>query len=337
MNLNNFSRLCALLCCVYTAKAQYTETINSNRPGTSQGAFAVGNDVLQLETGFGLGWDKHKLSETESDLFIVDYSLRYGLFFEQLELNFSGSFVSENGIITQTTIPYEYKQSNFRSNTLGVKYLVYDPYRKRDVEKPNLYSWHANNSFRWRELIPAVSVFVGVNIDNRDNPYIPSNNPGNPYIPPTESSFSPKAIISTQNNLEGGWVFVTNFIADRIGQEFPSYSYILTLTHAFTPRISAFVENQGIKSDFYADQILRFGGAFLVNKDFQVDALSAVNFKDTPSKFFVGIGASYRFDMHSKDLYIEEGGKRAGSKEREERRRSDFMTDDNPNEDENEE
>ena len=29
--------------------SQYTETINSNRPGLSQGAFSVGKDVLQFE------------------------------------------------------------------------------------------------------------------------------------------------------------------------------------------------------------------------------------------------------------------------------------------------
>ena len=32
--------------------SQYTETINSNRPGLSQGAFSVGKDVLQFELGY---------------------------------------------------------------------------------------------------------------------------------------------------------------------------------------------------------------------------------------------------------------------------------------------
>ena len=31
--------------------SQYTEVINSNRPGTSQGAFSVGKNVLQFELG----------------------------------------------------------------------------------------------------------------------------------------------------------------------------------------------------------------------------------------------------------------------------------------------
>ena len=31
--------------------SQYTDIINSNRPGTSQSAFSVGSNVIQLETG----------------------------------------------------------------------------------------------------------------------------------------------------------------------------------------------------------------------------------------------------------------------------------------------
>ena len=32
--------------------SQYTETINSNRPGSSAGAFSVGKNVLQFELGY---------------------------------------------------------------------------------------------------------------------------------------------------------------------------------------------------------------------------------------------------------------------------------------------
>jgi len=299
------------------ANAQYTEMINSNRPGTSQGAFAVGNKVLQFESGLGLGWEDHRLLKTETDAFTIDYAIRYGLMWEQLEINFMGSFLSETVLDNKSPVPDEFSRSNFKTNTLGAKYLIYDPYKKRDVEKPNLYSYHANNKFRWRELIPAVSVFAGVNLDTKDNPFLPVG----------DSNITPKVIVSTQNNFEGGWVFVTNIIADRISSDFPTYSYILTLTHAFNPKTSAFIENQGIKSDFYADQLFRFGGAYLLTNNFQVDALAAINFKDTPSKFFIGIGASYRIDMHAKDEIIEEKTDKNDYKEdkKKKKRKGDFV------------
>jgi len=42
------------------AIAQYTEMINTNRPGVSQGAFSVGKKVLQFESGISIGKEKHK-------------------------------------------------------------------------------------------------------------------------------------------------------------------------------------------------------------------------------------------------------------------------------------
>ena len=101
-----------------------------------------------------------------------------------------------------------------------------------------------------------------------------------------------------------------------------SYSYILTLTHTFNAKLSAFIENQGIKSDFYADQIFRGGAAYLVSKDFQVDVAFLMNFKDTPSRQFGRLGISYRLDMHANDQYIEEKGKAGRAKKRKEKNKT---------------
>lgn len=314
-----------LVCSFLTVNAQYTELINSNRPGTSQGAFSVGTKVLQFESGISFGNEEHDILKTDVDVFSIDYAVRYGFFKEQLEVSFIGNYSSLDGTdFRNPAVPNEFKISNFKSNTLGAKYLIYDPYKKRDFEEPNLYSWKANNSFRWRELIPAVSVYAGANFDTSDNE----------LLPPDDKSISPKVALITQNNLEGGWVFVTNFIADRIGSDYSSFSYILTLTHAFNPKFSMFIENQGIKSDFYADNLLRFGGAYLFGNDFQLDALASINFKDTPSVFFAGIGASYRFDMHAKDELIEDPAeaKKSKKEKKEEKdkknRKDDFIDDD---------
>jgi len=314
MNKNLTALLLALFFPLTFCFSQYTEMINTNRPGVSQGAFSVGKKVLQFETGFSLGKEKHDLLNTETNGFSWDYSVRYGVWKEELEISLIGEYQSDNVTDNSTANPFEYKQSNFKSNTLGAKYLVYDPYKKRVLDGPNLYSWRKNNKVQWEDLIPAVAVYAGANFDFADNPYTPE----------PESSISPKVAISTQNNFIGGFVFVTNLIADRIGTDAPSYSYILTLTHAVTRYFSVFVENQGIKSDFYADQILRGGAACLINQDFHVDASVFVNFKDTPSKLYGRIGVAYRFDMHSKDEYIEDKmGKNKEKKEKKAKKRKD--------------
>ncbi len=300
MNIHYKSLLFLFLFCFKTVSAQYTETINSNRPGASQGAFSVGKKVLQFETGLGIGSEEHSILFTETDAFLIEYNVRYGFWKEELEVSLIGVYQSNSITLKpEGSILIDYKESNFKYNRLGAKYLFYDPYRKREQIGPNLYSWKANNKFQWKDLIPAVSLYAGANFDTANNLFTPG----------TESSISPTVAISTQNNWLGGWVFVTNIIADRFTEDEPSYSYILTLTHAFNPKFSAFIENQGIKGDFYADQLLRGGAAYLFNNDFQVDASIMTNFKDTPSRLYGRLGVSYRYDMHKQDEFIAEKGK----------------------------
>ena len=47
------SYLLLLFCLIFSKEAfsQYTEVINSNRPGVSRSAFSVGTDVVQFEVG----------------------------------------------------------------------------------------------------------------------------------------------------------------------------------------------------------------------------------------------------------------------------------------------
>jgi hypothetical protein len=108
-------------------------------------------------------------------------------------------------------------------------------------------------------------------------------------------------------------VFVTNFIVDRITTDYPSYSWITTLTHSINGKWALFGEYQGFKSDFYSDDLVRGGITYLITKDWQVDTSATTNFKDTPSVFQVNLGMSYRLDFH-KDKEIKESKKTRGSK-----------------------
>lgn len=298
--LKSFFVLLTLL--AYTSTyAQYTEVINSNRPGVSESAFSVGTNVAQIEAGAFTVKEEHTPLNYEVAGFGLDFSIRYGLLLEQLELSLDGIYQNDKITYNNAAIPIEDKRSNFRNFTFGAKYLVYDPYKNAEEAKPNLYSYHANRKFQWKSLIPAVSVYVGANIDSKNNP----------YTAPDIEGFSPKVMIATQNNFNGGWVFVMNLIKDRIGTDFSDFQYVFTLTHSFTPQWVVFGEAQGINSDFYADNIFRFGGAYLWTKDFQLDANIAFNTKDTPSVFNIAFGASYRLDFH-KDKKIDNGNGNTG-------------------------
>ncbi|WP_264551577.1 transporter [Flavobacterium sp. N2038] len=271
--------------------AQYTDVINSNRPGETMSAYAVGKSVIQAEFGvYGIK-EKHDLLDYDASGFGTDLTLRYGAFLEKLEFIVDLQYQMENYDTPYTS----YKKNNFRQTVLGAKYLIYDPYKNYKKEA-NIYSYKANRNFQWREFIPAVSVFAGANFVGADNPY---------YFSP-DGAISPKISLITQNLFGGGsWVFVTNIIADYIGTDYPSYGYILTLTHGFNDHWSGFIENQGYKSDFYSDAIVRGGAAYLLSPNMQVDASISTNFKNTPSILYGGVGISWRYDGWYKEKQIE--------------------------------
>lgn len=276
-------------------QAQYTDVINSNRPGVSRSAFSVGTNVLQVEVGPYLVNEEHTLLQEEVSGWGADFALRYGFLFEQLEFKIEGTYQNDNLIEKRSVIDAQDPRANFRNFTLGAKYLIYDPHKNTDADKPNLYSWKANRQFKWKSLIPAVAIYAGVNFDAPDP---------NPYNAPGIEGFSPRIMLATQNNFAGGWVFVMNLIKDRIGTDQSDFIYILTLTHAINQQWVIFGETQGIQSDFYADNLLRVGGAYLWSKNFQLDTAVTFNTKDTPSVFNLTLGASYRLDFH-KDKEVD--------------------------------
>ena len=287
---------------------QYTDQINSNRPGASIGAFSVGTRVIQFEAGAEYRTYKHKAyNNSKVNGNIGFFSLRYGFLKEQLELNYEGVYQLDQMENRLVLPPINYKREGFLHNFLGIKYLVFDPFRKeREV---NVYSWKANNGFKLRDLIPAVSITLGANaVLKRDTPYPYGNvfgNLSNPVFfgnisvgPEKEPIINGRATLATQSHFLGTWVFVTNFTYNRIITDYPEMNYILTLTHTVNPLWSVYLETQGYSSDIYKDQIFRTGVAYLFTDDIQLEATIGANTKDTPSLFFVNAGVSYRLDFH---------------------------------------
>src|SRR5690625_3287610 len=128
------------------AFSQYTDLINTNRPGLSQGAFSVGRDVYQLELGFGYGKEKHNLLETKTTGMFAEYALRVGLITEELEFNLTGSFLNHD--IEYYNLGYSHELSNFKRKNLVLNNLLFDPYIKRLLEGPNFYSCSKNIGFK---------------------------------------------------------------------------------------------------------------------------------------------------------------------------------------------
>lgn len=290
---------------------QHTDEINSNRPGETMSAFAVGKSVIQVESGiYGIKED-HSIQNYNANGFGIDMTLRYGFLLEKLEViaDFQYQYEQFNAPMVS------YKKTDFRQTVLGAKYLLYDPFKNYE-KKANVFSWKANHKFNWRQFIPAVSIFAGANFIMKDNPY---------YFSP-ESAISPKVILIAQNHLgDGSWVFITNIIADYIGTDYPSYGYGITLTKGLSQKWSGFVESQGYKSDFYSDIIFRGGAAYLLTKDMQLDASIGSSIKDTPSMIYGGIGFSWRYDAAYKEVRIDIDKAKGKEKSKSSKKRKDAV------------
>lgn len=270
------------------ASAQYTEVINSNRPGASYSAYSVGTNVLQFETGLGYEQRDFDLLRIEERWIEFAYVIRYGFLVENLEVIVDGSVGRRNFRDNVPNPPLEKTETNFTSNSIGFKYLIYDPWKDPEKNKVNLYSWRANNTFQWRNLIPAIAVYAGVNLNPGDNPFIPQ-----------QDAISPKALLATQHHLTPRWVLTTNWVYDLIATDDPLFNYVFTLSHSLrNGRYSIFAEHQGYHSDAYADAVFRAGAARLMDKNFQLDISAGLSVKDTPNRYFGAIGASFRLDYH---------------------------------------
>ena len=267
--------------------SQFTDIINSNRPGNSSGAFSVGKDILQLENGFYFTNEKHQLLNYDIEGYGTEFKIRYGFLYEKLEVIISGNYQSDNLSDNRYNPANNINRKNFKKFKIGAKYLIYDP-KKGITEKPNVYSYFADKKFKWKNLIPAISVYGGLNIDSKNNPFISSN----------VSGISPSLAIFTQSNFTNRSVITTNVIFERIGSNQNDFEYIISLTHAFNESFIGFIETHGIKSDFYADNKLGFGVAYLFNDNLQLDLGTILNFKDTPKIFQMSLGVSYRLNLY---------------------------------------
>lgn len=298
--IGKFGLLAALFSWGLSAHSQYTDVINSNRPGKANSAYAVGKGVVQLESGLVYEQQDHAILNTESGIFGVDVALRYGLLFEALELQYEGIFQNQN--ITYSNLGTEASFTDFYRNRVGLKFLIYDRYKDPERNKPNIRSWRANNVFQLKNLIPSVALYGGANFVLGDNPFYPG-----------EPTVSPRAMVATQSRLSPRFVLITNIAYDRIGTDFPEWSYLVSISHAFrNPKWSVFVENQGIQSDRYSDVLLRSGVAYLLSPNFQADINLGAGFKNTPSRIFISTGVSYRLDFHKDQLIPIEDQEKIG-------------------------
>ncbi|AIG30551.1 transporter [Flavobacterium psychrophilum] len=275
-----------------TNYGQFTDQINSNRPGKSMGAFAVGKKIYQVESGLYYINESNEVPNYDARGFGLDFAARGGFIKEQLEFVLEAQFQLDKYSVTDSI---NKNRNGLKQTTFGAKYLFYDPFKKAPA-KPNIYSWKANHKMSWKQFIPAISGYVGIN-------YVMKND----YSIPNESAISPKVMLVTQHHFGVKWVLVSNIIADKITSNNANFGSVFTLTRAISEKWAAFIENKAIKGNYYSDGIFTIGATHLLKNNIQIDASISKNIKSTPSLLYGGIGFSWRFDKKHKDIQMKDG------------------------------
>jgi hypothetical protein len=268
--------------------SQYTEVINSNKPGFSESPYSVGTGVYQFESNFFFRNTSIEPTFSKPQSFGFDMLFRTSFFLEKLEINAQASYQRDK-IAFKNIFTSHYFSSGLSKFTIGAKYLVFQ--QKYEDKSKEVRSWKRRNAFDTKRLIPSVAIYAGMNTDFVTDIY-------------KTGSMSPKAGILLQNNLSVDFNIISNFYYDKIGTDFAEFSYIITGTYNFNNRWSAFFENQTIFQKNQNNTNLGTGLAFLLNRDLQINTSARLLIEGKAQGFYGGLGVSYRINRH-KDAYKE--------------------------------
>ncbi len=274
--------------------AQYTEVINSKRPGFSESPFGVGSKVYQFESGIFYLKDDHPEFFRLHKSLGTDLFFRTGFISEKLEIN--ANLILQKDKIAQNLLIDDYGiKGGISSLTIGGKYLFYMPTYK-DPSK-EIRSWKAKMAFDWKRLIPSVGLYIGLNTNLLSHDY-------------KKPSISPKASLLLQNDFSDDLKLITNVVGDYLTiNENRSLGYITTLTYAITPQFSIFGEHQGTYTKYTKNYSLGGGVAYLFSKDLQLDLHARNNLQLDYFNLYANIGLSYRIDNHKDRLIRSKSSK----------------------------
>jgi hypothetical protein len=268
--------------------AQYTDIINSNKPGFSESPYSVGTGVYQFESNFFSRSTNTIPTFSRPQSLGLDIIFRTGLFLEKLEFNARVTY-QEDKVAFKNIFTSHYFNDGFSRMTIGAKYLVYEEEYENKSKK--IRSWKRRNSFDTKRLIPSVAIYLGMNTDFVTEIH-------------KTGSITPKVGVLLQHNLSKYFNLITNIFYDYMGSDFSEFSYIITATQSFSSRWSVFFENETIFQKHQNKTNLALGVAYLYSRDLQFNSSGRFLFEGEAQGFYASLGISYRINKHE-DAYKE--------------------------------
>jgi hypothetical protein len=277
-------QFCSILLLFLSANlsAQFTDIINSNRPGQSDTPYAVGKGIHQFEAGISFADNNNIVLQSTFETKTLEFLFRTGVLLERLEVDFRANYKNEQQRII--------KDDAFNSKTIqglsdvgiGVKFMIYE--QKYQDKSQQIRSWKKRTSFDRRRLIPTVGIYTGLNANMVSNPFKDEFN---------HSTF--KAAILLQNNLSSRFVLLNNLVIDKIAQENEYFKHTISGTFAISTTFSTYIESVGqysVDAKPFFDH--GFGFAYLISPDLQVETSFRSNLAENYDDFLVSVGVAWR-------------------------------------------
>lgn len=268
--------------------SQYTEVINSNKPGFSESPYSVGTGVYQFENTIFFRNTSIEPTFSRPQSLGFDMLFRTSFFLEKLELNAQVSYQKDK-IAFKNIFTSHYFTTGLEKLTIGAKYLLFQ--QKYEDKSKEVKSWKKRHAFDKKRLIPSVAIYAGVNTDYINDIY-------------KTGGISPKVGLLLQNNLSSKFNIITNIYYDKIGTDFSELSYIVTGTYNFSDRWSTFFENQSVFQEYQTNTNLGTGLAYLYNTNLQINSSARLVVEGKAKGFYASFGVSYRINKH-KDAFKE--------------------------------
>ena len=302
----------AILCCfisLFHANGQYTEVINSNRPGFNDSPYAVGVGVYQLEITSDIRYQEEVSNFTDFSAWTNQIDFHTGIISEYLEFHLKLAD-EQNWMLEPSLFGDSQLKANLFYSSVGLKFLVFQrQYKDPDLE---IRSWKKKHAFDTRRLVPSIALEVGYNIPlfqkepegflnaELENPNIHLLTKSNPYIK-----------VLTQQNLSNRWTVLANFSYENLNVGVVSLGshFILSSSSA------VFIDYRGQINFPYNKHLWQTGFAKLLGENTQLNLGLGSNFNWDNKLLFANIGLSWRIDKHKDSFKL---GKNSDQNEQEE-------------------
>lgn len=253
--MKRFVHTMALALVVFTAQAQYGESIRSGRPGQAIGPFTVGKGIFQQQSG--VDWNSYTGDGVDYQFtsYVLNNVFRYGIG-ERTELGMGVDFQSAS----EELIGTEFTSSGISAFSIRARrnLLVGEGFKPSIGLQANLGLPYLSDDFKRDYIAPKLILVTGQNITDK---------------------------LGLTTNSGVAW---NGFNDTR------TYFYVLNLSYSITSKFGVFAENYGTIVSGNFDTKFDGGFDYFINNDLKLDLTAGYDKNEFVNEFFVSLGVSWR-------------------------------------------